>query len=134
MHLQPDETTDRLSSQCLSIAEKIVCPSVTLTAEQPAEQIELLFKHAEIFYKYSVMEMVSLSNLGIDPNLIFPTLSYIEKHFAIPPLLNDFNWFGDTLFALLSFFRDKDNVIDNNSSSEFIRLLSLHLKNRSSDG
>lgn len=124
----------RLRERCLRIAERIVSSNKNLSAEEAILEYTSLFEHTEKFYKYCLLEKHTLKECGLDVLIIFPTLSYIERHFAIPPLLNDFNWFPETLNTLLSFFTADKNVVENEETHEFIILLAQKLKERINDG
>lgn len=124
----------RLRERCLRIAERIVSTNKHLTAEEAIVEYNTLFEHTEIFYKYCLLEKQTLKECGLDTLIIFPTLSYIERHFAIPPLLNDFNWFPETLNTLLSFFTDDKNIVEDDETQEYIKLLAQKLKEKIKNG
>lgn len=124
----------RLRERCLRIAERIVSSNKDLTVEEALLEYETLFEHTESFFKFCLLEKYTLKECGLDELIIFPTLSYIERHFAIPPLLNDFNWFPETLNTLLSFFTNDKNVIEDEETNEFIKLLAQKLKEKIDNG
>lgn len=124
----------RLRERCLRIAERIVSSNKNLSADEAILEYDTLFEHTERFYKFCLLEKHTLKECGLDELIIFPTLSYIERHFAIPPLLNDFNWFPETLNTLLSFFTDDKNVVEDDETQEFIKLLAQKLKEKINDG
>lgn len=128
------QTKNRLTEQCLRIAEKIVCYNEEKSAPQYLIELDAVFNHADSFFNLCFLEMCLLDDYNIDPMLIFPALSYLEKHFATPSALNDINWFSDTLNTLLSFFRDDENIIDDSLSAEFLGLLLRKLNERIKNG
>ena len=124
----------KLRIRCLRIAERVVFNADTLTADQAIIEYDALFEHTEKFYKFCLLEIQTLYECSIDYKIIFPTLSYIERHFAVPQLLNDFNWFPETLNTLLSFFTDESNVAEDEETHEYIKLLAKKLKEKTKDG
>jgi hypothetical protein len=124
----------RLRVRCLRIAERVVFSNEDITAEQAIIEYNALFEHTENFYKFCLLELQTLYECSLDYEIIFPTLSYIERHFAVPQLLNDFSWFPDTLNTLLSFFTDESNVAEDEETHEYIKLLAKKLKEKTKDG
>lgn len=120
----------KLWLKCFSIAERIVCSGKSLNADEAIIHFNTLFEHTEKFFKFTLLEKYTLKECGLDDVIIFPTLSYMERYFAIPPLLNDFNWFPETLNTLLSFFTNHKIKSGDREADEFIRLLALKLKER----
>ncbi len=124
----------RLRVRCLRIAERIVLSNTDKDVDQVLIEYSSLFEHADKFYKFCQLELYTLEECKIDSSIIFPTLSYIERHFAMPELLNDFNWFPDTLNTLLSFFTADNSRIKEKESHEFIILFAEKLKERTNHG
>ena len=124
----------QIREACFRIAESIIGYESKPDVFEYQYDLEVLFQHADSFYKHTLNEyylfIETEENIA---DIIIPALGYIEHEFAIPPMVNDFSWFGDTLHTILTIFVEDDNSrtpqIDN-----FLNLLALKLKNRINNG
>ena len=125
----------KIRKLCFNIAENVVGYEPNLDALDYLSDLDLLITHAECFYKHTLNEYYAFNNKGFeDTEILLSALKYIENNYAIPPMLNDFTWFGDCLHTLLSFFSDDNILIEKTENDAFLRLLARKLKERYNDG
>ncbi|KAA9346095.1 hypothetical protein [Adhaeribacter soli] len=105
---------DKIKEACFHLATDLLCLEYNQSFENVDSNLPQLSRMTDGFHRIALENLDLIKDLGGSEELLVRAINYVSNVHAIPPLIENYRWFDNTLRTLLELACPNSGVTDEN--------------------